>query len=83
MFSSGQWTFVIFFVITFVIVITLSYKKDKLLHKKTLSRFLLGFNRLYFFCNALNSFKKLSKTIKKLFAEQRVFFCKLIFSKTN
>ena len=34
MFSSGQWTFVIFFVITFVIVITLSYKKDKLLHKK-------------------------------------------------
>ena len=34
MFSSGQWTFVIFFVITFVIVITLSYNKDKLLHKK-------------------------------------------------
>ncbi|RZP04322.1 MAG: hypothetical protein EVA43_02530 [Flavobacteriales bacterium] len=34
MFSSGQWTFVIFFVITFIILITLSYKKDKLLHKK-------------------------------------------------
>ena len=34
MFSSGQWTFVIFFVITFIIVITISYRKDKLLHKK-------------------------------------------------
>ena len=34
MFSSGQWTFVIFFVITFTIVITISYRKDKLLHKK-------------------------------------------------
>ena len=34
MFSSGQWTFVIFFVITFIIVITISYRKDTLLHKK-------------------------------------------------
>ena len=34
MFSSGQWAFVIFFVIAFAIVIFFSYKKDKVLHKK-------------------------------------------------
>ncbi len=34
MFSSGQWAFVIFFVIAFVIVLFFSYRKDKVLHKK-------------------------------------------------
>lgn len=34
MFSSGQWTFVIFFVIAFIIVMFFSYRKDKALHKK-------------------------------------------------
>lgn len=34
MFSSGQWTFVIFFIIAFVIILFFSYQKDKALHKK-------------------------------------------------
>lgn len=34
MFSSGQWTFVIFFIIAFVIALFFSYRKDKALHKK-------------------------------------------------
>ena len=34
MFSSGQWTFVIFFIIAFVIILFFSYRKDKALHKK-------------------------------------------------
>jgi hypothetical protein len=34
MFSSGQWTFVIFFIIVFVITLFFSYRKDKMLHKK-------------------------------------------------
>jgi hypothetical protein len=34
MFSSGQWTFVIFFIIAFVITLFFSYRKDKALHKK-------------------------------------------------
>tara|TARA_B100000795_G_C22616891_1_gene367346 strand:+ start:600 stop:788 length:189 start_codon:yes stop_codon:yes gene_type:complete len=34
MFSSGQWTFVVFFVIAFVIALFFSYRKDKVLHKK-------------------------------------------------
>ena len=34
MFSSGQWTFVIFFIIAVVIALFFSYRKDKALHKK-------------------------------------------------
>ena len=34
MFSSGQWTFVIFFIIAFVIILFFSYRKDNALHKK-------------------------------------------------
>ncbi len=34
MFSTGQLIFAAFFFIAFVIIITLSYKKDKKLHKK-------------------------------------------------
>jgi hypothetical protein len=34
MFSSGQWTFVIFFIIVFIIALFFSYRKDKVLHKK-------------------------------------------------
>lgn len=34
MFSKGQLTFAIFFVIAFVIVMILSYRKDKFLHRK-------------------------------------------------
>ena len=34
MFSSGQWTFVIFFIIAFVITLFFSYRTDKALHKK-------------------------------------------------
>jgi len=34
MFSTGQWYFVIFFVIAFVILMVFSYRKDKTLHKK-------------------------------------------------
>jgi len=33
MFSTGQWYFVIFFVIAFVILMVFSYRKDKALHK--------------------------------------------------
>lgn len=33
MFSTGQWYFVIFFVIVFVILMVFSYRKDKVLHK--------------------------------------------------
>lgn len=34
MFSTGQWTFVIFFVIAFVILMVISYRKDRKLHNK-------------------------------------------------
>lgn len=34
MFSTGQLIFVIFFVIAFVILITISYRKDKKIHQK-------------------------------------------------
>ncbi|MCF6308297.1 MAG: hypothetical protein L3J09_10095 [Flavobacteriaceae bacterium] len=34
MFSSGQWTFVVFFVIAFVILMIFSYRKDKAVNKK-------------------------------------------------
>ncbi|MFT4696951.1 MAG: Ca2+/Na+ antiporter [Flavobacteriaceae bacterium] len=34
MFSTGQWIFVIFFVIAFVIFLIISYKKDKKVHQK-------------------------------------------------
>ncbi len=34
MFSQGQWIFAAFFVIAFVIVMIISYKGDKVLHKK-------------------------------------------------
>jgi len=33
MFSSGQWMFVVFFVIAFVILMFYSYRKDIALHK--------------------------------------------------
>ena len=46
MFSSGQWTFVIFFIIAFVITLFFSYRKDKALHKKyykgSISSILIG-----------------------------------------
>ena len=34
MFSTGQWIFALFFVIAFVILIVISYRKDKKLHHK-------------------------------------------------
>jgi hypothetical protein len=34
MFSTGQWIFVIFFVIAFIILMLLAYRKDARLHKK-------------------------------------------------
>jgi hypothetical protein len=34
MFSTGQWIFALFFAIGFVILITISYRKDLKLHKK-------------------------------------------------
>ena len=34
MFSTGQWIFVIFFVVAFIAFITYSYRKDAKLHKK-------------------------------------------------
>ncbi|MAN28181.1 MULTISPECIES: DUF3810 domain-containing protein [Mesonia] len=34
MFSQGQWMFAVFFVIAFVIIMIISYRKDIQLHKK-------------------------------------------------
>ncbi len=34
MFSSGQLLFAVFFILVFTIVITITYKKDKKLHKR-------------------------------------------------
>ncbi|NGZ90006.1 hypothetical protein [Psychroflexus maritimus] len=34
MFTNGQWFFAVFFVIAFSVLIILSYRKDKKLHKK-------------------------------------------------
>jgi len=34
MFSTGQWTFVFFFVIAFVILMIFSYRKDKVVNQK-------------------------------------------------
>ncbi|MAZ28848.1 MAG: hypothetical protein CL868_17440 [Cytophagaceae bacterium] len=34
MFTTGQWIFALFFVIAFVIFISMSYKRDKKLHKR-------------------------------------------------
>ena len=34
MFSTGQWIFVIFFVIAFIILMLLAYRRDARLHKK-------------------------------------------------
>jgi hypothetical protein len=46
MFSTGQWIFSIFFVIAFVIIMIISYRKDLQLHKKYYKRsylILIGF----------------------------------------
>ena len=34
MFTTGQWVFALLFLISFILVITYSYYKDKKLHKK-------------------------------------------------
>ncbi|MBS3739137.1 hypothetical protein [Mesohalobacter halotolerans] len=34
MFTTGQWIFAAFFVVAFIVLMLLSYKKDKVLHQK-------------------------------------------------
>ncbi|RMB57387.1 hypothetical protein EAX61_11615 [Dokdonia sinensis] len=34
MFSTGQWVFVVFFIVAFVAIIIFSYRKDANLHRK-------------------------------------------------
>jgi hypothetical protein len=46
MFSTGQWIFSIFFVIAFIIIMVISYRKDLKLHEKYYKRsylILIGF----------------------------------------
>lgn len=34
MFSTGQWVFVLFFIVAFIVLMVFSYRKDSQLHKR-------------------------------------------------